>query len=35
MDFNLLQIISTDLNKVLSLFKSGAEKIANKGIDHW
>ena len=35
MDFNLIQITSTDLNEVLSLFKSSAEKIAKKGIDHW
>ena len=35
MDFNLKQITSIDLNKVLNLFKLAAEKIAKKNIDHW
>ncbi len=35
MDFNLKKITSIDLNKVLNLFKSAAEKIAKKNIDHW
>ena len=35
MNFNLKQITSTDIDEVLNLFKSAAEKIAKKNIDHW
>lgn len=35
MDFNLKIITPNDLDKVLHLFKTAAEKIAEKNIDHW
>jgi len=35
MNFSLKKITSSDLSQVLFLFKSAAEKIAKKNIDHW
>ncbi|NQX80811.1 MAG: GNAT family N-acetyltransferase [Flavobacteriaceae bacterium] len=35
MNLNLKQMSLDDLDKALSLFKSSAEKIAKKNVDHW
>ena len=35
MDFSLMKMTTGDLDTVLNLFKSAAEKIAKKNIDHW